>query len=182
MTDKIKQLLESRRSRRDERVALATKTVNEVLQTVFAEMPKLRFVRLQGYTPSFNDGDPCTHSMRPPVVDVYDPDEMLYNFWKDRNTNGDVNLSLITGDRLNWSRSTFHKREGATNNWDGEWKPTPLPEDAHHRACIVALDLIYSLDEELHILYETNWQLDITRDDSSPLGFNISKTYLEPSY
>ena len=33
------------------------------LREVFLENPKLDFITILGWTPSFNDGDPCTHSM-----------------------------------------------------------------------------------------------------------------------
>lgn len=54
----------------------AQKNVNEVLSAIFTEMPKLNLIRVQGYTPGFNDGDPCTHS-QVVAVDVYDPDYLF---------------------------------------------------------------------------------------------------------
>lgn len=35
---------------------------------VFAEFPELDRFIVQGYTPGFNDGDPCTHSMLDPTI------------------------------------------------------------------------------------------------------------------
>lgn len=37
------------------------------MEAIFSANAGLKWVRLLGYTPGFNDGDPCTHSMR---VDV----------------------------------------------------------------------------------------------------------------
>jgi hypothetical protein len=47
---------------RDQQKAEAEVAFVGFVNAVFAEFPALNRVVVRGYTPSFNDGDPCTHS------------------------------------------------------------------------------------------------------------------------
>ena len=42
-------------------VTLVERLFKEAVQLIFDNYPGLNFFEIKGYTPSFNDGDPCTH-------------------------------------------------------------------------------------------------------------------------
>ena len=48
----------------------------KVVQSIFNALPDVGFIAITGWTPSFNDGDPCTHSQTVSVGPLGD-DEML---------------------------------------------------------------------------------------------------------
>jgi hypothetical protein len=145
----------------------AQKNVNEVLSAIFAEMPKLNLIRVQGYTPSFNDGDPCNHSQTV-AVDVYDPDCLFESLDED-----DELCSLMTGEKLDWSHCAYE---------NGQTSRTPLPQDPHHAACIKAREVVDAMDGDFEILFDTNFTLDIVRDTESEFGFRIDLSDYDCGY
>lgn len=50
--------------------------INDVLTVVFSEIPELSFIWLRGYTPSWNDGEPCKHRMHI-ATNLSDPDWLI---------------------------------------------------------------------------------------------------------
>ena len=52
-----------------------------IVGAIFEEFPELTFISLLGYTPSWNDGDPCLHCVRI-VMDHYDPDWLVQERFK----------------------------------------------------------------------------------------------------
>ncbi len=152
----------------------AQKNVNEVLSAIFAEMPKLNLIRVQGHTPGFNDGDPCTHSQIV-AVDVYDPDELFsdLHYGDDEEKDEEAKSLSLSGPLLEWSRYEWK---------DGKAVPNPLPDDPHHAACIKAREVVDALDDDFEILFDTNFTLDIVRDSESEFGFRIDREDYDCGY
>ena len=161
------------------RKELAQKNINETLSFIFAEMPKLKLIRVRGWTPSFNDGDPCTHSQCV-AVDVYDPNDLFEEFFlEDENEFEDEDnssiKSLLTGERLEWSHylwnDTLNKRE-----------ENKLPDDPHHAACVKAVEIVDALSDDFEFLYDTNFTVDFVRDADEELGFCTNADDYDPDY
>lgn len=56
-----------------------SKEVDEILTTIFSEAKDVDLILMRGYTPGFNDGDPCTHRTSVAVQEL-DDEELHYNF------------------------------------------------------------------------------------------------------
>jgi hypothetical protein len=160
--NKLDELFERAKAMSDNRKVVATKNVNEVLSVIFAEMPKLNLIRVRGSTPSFNDGDPCTHSQTV-AVDVYDPDSLFECMDED-----DDLRKLMTGEIFSWQHTTW-------NHSSKKYVSNDLPKDPHHVACIKALTVVNALDGDFQIMFDTNFMLDIVRDPNSEFGFRIDR-------
>ncbi len=154
----------------------AQKNVNEILSLVFAEMPKLGRIRVRGYTPGFNDGDPCTHSQTL-AVDVYDPNELYHDLhYGDEDEKREMEQQLqLTGPLIKWSRHWDYENDCRRDN-------NPLPSDPHQAACIKAYEVVDALEGDFEILFETNFTLDIVRDPNSELGFRIDHSHYDCGY
>lgn len=55
------------------------KEVDEIFSTIFAECEDIDVIFFKGYTPGFNDGDPCYHS-QVCAVQEYDVDDLFDDF------------------------------------------------------------------------------------------------------
>lgn len=63
VVDKIKELNGKMAKLEKERKALFQESLKETFDEIFKEHPKLLSIRWQGYTPYFNDGDPCVYTI-----------------------------------------------------------------------------------------------------------------------
>jgi hypothetical protein len=167
--NKLNELFERAIAANKGREAAAKKNVNEILSVIFAEIPRLNLMRVRGYTPSFNDGDPCTHSQIV-AVDVYDPDS-LFEFMDE----DDKFRKLMTGERFSWAHTSW---DHATK----KYVDNALPEDPHHVACIKARAVVDALEGDFEIMFDTNFTLDIVRDPNSEFGFRIDHSDYDCGY
>ena len=177
--NKLDQLFSNARAMKESRDATAKKNVSETLATIFAELPKLGMIRVQGYTPGFNDGDPCTHSQLV-SVDNYDPDYLLDQFFdgdeeeqKEAMEEDEAFKLLSSSEKLDWNHHTYSAGRSTEN---------PLPEDAHAAGCIKAQQVLGSIEADFQILFDTNFTLTITRDASSEFGFKIDRQDYDCGY
>jgi len=121
----------------------AQKNVNEALSAIFAEIPSLDQIRVRGWTPGFNDGDPCTHHQEA-AVGNYDP-------WG--------NFEDCDEDDEDEERP---KDEQDIND---EAHPEHVTYEKAHK-------IVEALDDDFAILFNTNFELSISRSDAK-LGFTI---------
>lgn len=125
----------------------AQKNVNEVLSVLFAEIPSLDQIRVRGWTPGFNDGDPCTHIQEVAVGD-YDP----WGTFDDNDEDEDED-----------------EEDGEKSKDDQDVNDEDHPE---HLAYKKAHKIVEALDDDFATLFNTNFELSISRSDAK-LGFTI---------
>lgn len=146
---------------------------NQILTAAFAEIPALNFIRIQGYTPGFNDGDPCVHTQGV-MVDIYDPDylmESVVDYARD-----DAIVALLTSEKkLDYQERTWNRETG-------QYEDNPLPEDAHAAAIVKVGRLLRDIEDDIYLLFNTDWQLDIVRDNTAEGGFRVSREDYECGY
>lgn len=120
--------------------------LSEIFKELFDKHQGLRKIAYQGYTPSFNDGEPCEHRSRGSVCNV-----RWYEFRDGRR--------WLTGDDLAESCEDFFELESD--------KETQHIEHANI-ACVdlsAAEQDVNALTEVIDIVYDTNYQVLITLED-----------------
>ena len=170
MTSSLDSLITELLRSDEERKRQAQERFNKVVTAAFAELPKLNFIRLRGYTPGFNDGEPCVHTQSV-LVDNYSPD-YLFDSIEDR---GDQDVL----DRLS-SPEEFRYQEYTWKN--GEKIMNPLPEDEHSAGIVKVAQLLHSISDDIYVLFDTDWQIDITRDASDENGFRVEREHYDCGY
>ena len=142
-----------------DREALSTE-INDVLSTLFRELPAVNLILMYGYTPGFNDGEPCTHSQST-VVDAY-------GFYSEETASVFLGASKYDDEEMyEEEKKAFEEKYGVTwpsegyHRWDfrdGEKTPTPEQEQQ-----IRAHDLLSNMGDVFQSQYYTNWKLVIAR-------------------
>ena len=124
---------------------------------IFDEFPSLNRVVVQGYTPGFNDGDPCTHSQQTFVG--------LYDFSDFHESDEDDSPVEYVAELSENYRECYRLREGA----DGFLFNTDLStEDLN--SVREAFDAFGAAIEDL---YETDFTLTWTRSkDDGKISFD----------
>lgn len=160
MTDKLDQLLDRHGVDYNERKKIAEGNIHEALTTIFAELPAVNIVAIRGYTPGFNDGDPCTHSQQV-AVDIYDPEDIFYSLHDYDGKYNDI-ISLFTSrNMLGWGTNLEEQT------------------DPHIINIIKAAKILNALEGDFSTLHDTNFMLTIKRDGES---FTIDKDFYDPGY
>lgn len=166
MTTSLDSLIAQIQREDSDRKQRAQDRFNQILTTAFAEIPALNFIRIQGWTPGFNDGEPCVHEQGV-MVDVYDPDyimESIIDYGRDEDI-----MKLLTSEKsLDYRDRTF-------NRDTFEYDDNPLPEDAHAAGIVKVGRLLRDIKNDIHLLFGTDWRLDITRDATVDGGFRVSR-------
>lgn len=134
--------------------------INEVLSTVFRECPGVNLILMYGYTPGFNDGEPCTHSQST-VVDAY-------GFCEEETASTFLGTNKYDDEEMyEEEKKAFEEKYGVTlpsegyHTWDfrdGEKTPTPEQEQQMR-----AHDLLNNMSDVFQSQYYTNWKLVIAR-------------------
>lgn len=175
MTEQLDELLQAYGKDREEQKRVAESRVVTVLSAIFAEISDLKFIRMIGSTPGFNDGDPCYHSQRV-GVDVYDTDDVFSEYLYETDTEmaraeaieNDPNLALLSSHHaLEWYANKYNEKTGVSER-------VPLPNDPFHVGIIKANILLDAVADEFETVYGTDWQLDIVRDPETEEGYRIS--------
>ena len=170
MTDKITALIEAYKVDRDEQRVIAQRRTHEVVSTIFAEIPQLKFIRLRGWTPGFNDGDPCCHRMDV-AIDSFDPDDIFYEHFSEENSE----KRRIDGENDPRIGLFVKKDEIKSSVWDSELRQSiALPLDDFDKAVIKAAGLLQIMADDFEILHGTDWQLDVIRDVTEENGYSVT--------
>lgn len=164
----------------EQRREKAKNRIYNALDTIYEEIPDLKLIRVVGYTPGYNDGDPCVHEQSV-AVDVYNPDYLFDEFFRDdadkqeRAIAYDPNLALLS------SREEFKYSDEI---WvDRQRVPNPvLPEDPYHALLVKAYRLMTALKDDLYVIYDSHWQIDIIRDETQDCGYRVEKSDYDCGY
>lgn len=119
--------------------------LSEIFKELFDKHQGLRKIVYQGYTPSFNDGEPCEHSSQGSVCNVY---WRTYSFGP-----------YLSGDDLAEQYEDFFELDSD--------KETQHIEHSNI-ACVdlsAAEQDVNALTEVIDIVYGTNYQVLITLED-----------------
>lgn len=138
------------------------KEFHEVLGAVFKELPKVQYVLGLGYTPGFNDGDPCYHSHYLSVNrEGWQFDDIIETmdfetFASENNLNFD---DKVEGEILN---------KFLSENLEAEVKIPKLDANEESVAQAKRASALFELVGELfEFALGTNWKLLILRDGES---------------
>ncbi len=151
MSDKLKELYDRFHKTRDQIV----QETDEVISTIFQEVPEIMNIFVAGSTPSFNDGEPCTHSQDHTLNAChhdYDSQEESPELLKD--------LSVLNGRQYNVSNV----------------ETIVIPEDKLK----LANTLIHDLENHLYSIRGTNFMLLFTRDEKD--GYEVQYEETESDY
>ncbi len=159
MTVKLDELLERHSRNYKEMKTAAHAKIHEVFTAAFTGIPDLKLIRIQGYTPAFMDGDPCVHSMQA-AVDIFDPEGIFHEYLEDTSPENrrseikrDENLALLSGTKA------------LDRAYDSRKKEYITLEDPFHAALGKVYELMHALSDNFSLLYRTNWQLDVVRQE-----------------
>ena len=104
------------------------KNALQAIASIFEQTPALSDLKLIGYTPDFNDGDPCVHNQKPVILNGFDewnneegdPESQL-----PKNISRPIKVLLNSIDKLfniafgtNWELHAW--RDADTLKWDIE--------------------------------------------------------------
>lgn len=154
--ERINQLLAQRKDNRSlqERQRVAQETINSVVAAIFADLPDVNVMAIEGEIPGFNDGDPCYWSQWAMV------DWLNYGYGGDRPN---VDMSLMTRDPK--SLPDYQQRK-------------ELPE---YNNLFAATQLLDTLKGECELIagdYGGRWWV-FTRDASAEGGFRMETQEFE---
>jgi len=156
--------------------------VENSVAAIFRDVPDLKLMRMRGYTPSFNDGDPCTHHQEV-AVDTYDGGDIFYDYFsnthsmtQEEQVESDPRLALLSSnERFEWSHRLYDSNTRTSID-------VAFPTDPFQAGVIKASRLLYALVDEFEILYDTNWELDIIRDEAAVNGYRMELSEHDPGY
>lgn len=148
--------------KRDEIVKAAFKTINPVIKAIFDDLPQVNVIAVQGYTPHFNDGEPCEWEIGA-SVDWFCRSEVYYtpiqyDEYDDKE------------DKSEYA-ALFSKRDPGYRTRDKE------PD---YPNLFKARDLILTLSDEFEIVDSDNgtWWLFV-RDNTAKNGFTVKSDTFE---
>jgi hypothetical protein len=163
---KLDELIESYGEDYAARRAKAKKNVVEVFDAIFEEIPDLKFIRMIGYTPGFNDGDPCTHEMLA-MVDGYGSRDLLEGLADQYYDEDEVDYEAMLEDHPELKDMVYIKGF-SERKWNDETnKVEDVALNEFQTLCMKAHKLLYAINDDLEIVYGTDWQITLTRTDSS---------------
>lgn len=149
--------------------------LDAALTCIFKEIQSINLILVFGYTPSFNDGDPCTHGQTLSVEGFGLED--MYAFFDDCEDDEETDYG---------SKSYFEGEHGVkvpekveTYKYDeGNYKRVKLKGDPKE------WKRIHSLLENMEGLFEncygTDWKIVIKR--TGPETFDLNKDHYHPEY
>ena len=130
------------------------KEFKKALTMAFATIPGLKKFDVFGWTPSFNDGDPCHHSHS--VMTDY-------------------------GDYCDYGLEDYYIAYAEDEDFDGdveEFKVNKLSEDED-----AAISNIFHVwNNAVEREWYTDFRLTFTRDDSKPEGYTVAKDWYSCGY
>lgn len=174
MTSQLDVMLEQYGSDLAERKARAKANFNKALTAIFDELPEANVILIQGHTPAFNDGDPCTHSQSV-AVDNCSTDYLLDRYSGDVEDLDDEERDIV---RL-MSDKPFQFRDESYDREQDKYVTNPLPEDPHQANCVKACRLLNAMVDDISLIYDTDFTLTITRTDD---GFDIKNEFYDCGY
>ena len=141
------------------------------LTQLFKDVPGLKSFELIGYTPGFNDGDPCSHShyVLVSIDDYYDHgrEEYLYDILSEKYD--EEVIEALPRDK--YDCYDYTKLPGIE-----EMFPSGEIASSVHK---MFDDVFY---EEIQRRWYTDFQVTFTRDDSDPKGYTTVKEYYDCGY
>ena len=126
--------------------------LHESIGRLFGFLPALNQIIIKGYTPSFNDGDPCTHSQMDPYINGTDE----YGDRDDDDSDGDEEESDKEEDS-----------DGEADN--DEAAPEPLELTNEDRELVSSE--MNTLADMFESVLGTNWKLTIERQKDGTISW-----------
>lgn len=127
------------------------KEIKEVLTAAFSEIPELSFIWLRGYTPSWNDGEPCYHHMNT-ATNLSDPDYLIREYYDQMK---DLPDNFIETCKANDYADLLIKR--------------PQIERLHK--------LLQNMSSLFQAVYDTNFDVIWTRKDGGNTPMSVRREY-----
>jgi len=157
--------------------ALREFAVEPFFESFFEKFPHIPAVCMQGYTPSFNDGDPCEHGQVECVSERW-VEEIEY----DPETWGDIKNSAI--------RAILEAEYGAPESDDQEIPQSVYPEwgtperevfdRLEYEKYGEARELLSGLSDVFESAFGTNWTVNVTRNSDGTV--NVDREYYDCGY
>lgn len=126
------------------------------MKSIFDADPTINSILVYGYTPTFNDGDPCYHHHHHCVGQSATPKYFSVE---------EIDHCIEQRFRLNEKGLTFDY-------------PSANPSAMH----IKAGELVKALSRDLEFVFETNTSLAWIKDPSNSKGFQFFECEIEPEY
>ena len=168
--ERIKQLLAERKDNRsqEEIVKAAFVTINQVVGTIFDDMPNVNVISAEGHIPNFNDGEPCVWRMSS-SVDWLGRDDVYHS---------PAHLSSYNDPEMNEEDTT--EFAGLFTKRDPGWKTRK--EEPDYTDLSAASDLVDTLSNEFEIINRDadggTWWVFV-RDEEAPNGFSVKSGTFE---
>ena len=152
MSDKLRELYDRFHKTRDQIV----QETDEVISTIFQEVPEIMNIFVSGQTPAFADGEPCTHSQD----HHFNACHKDYDSQEEESPELLKDLSALNGRQYNVS----------------DLETMVIPEDklklVNHLVC--------DLENHLYSIRGTNFMLLFTRDEKD--GYEVQYEETEYDY
>ena len=131
---KAEELAEKYKGLKEEHTRQGEALLKEFFTELFNETEDLNLIKIVGYTPGFNDGDPCVHSQYVDTDDtIEDMEDYLSEEWIEKYKDKENNVTIEIGR------------------------------------------MVDQFEDILYGIYDTDWMLIITRDDSEEEGIKIKR-------
>lgn len=140
--------------------------LDNALKAIFREFPEIMSITSYGYTPGFNDGDPCTHRASYMCFPFKLPRDITGAGW------------ILTESLLELADAMSCREDNPLANVPDE-ELRRIDKDSRDRFK-KPIRLLNELDMHFQQAYETNWGIVVNRigDDS----FEIHHEWVEPGY
>lgn len=147
-TDILDYYTESNRKMEEIRQAMAD-CAKKDLVALFGFFPELNDIVLRGYTPGFNDGDPCTHSMLDPFINGQDK----------------------YGDT---PHSRYDEDEDEDEDEEGEAAVVVEMDEADRK---IIAKILGGMTDAIEALYDTNFEVTVSRQADGTV--TVKKDYYD---
>lgn len=128
--------------------------IRDVLTAVFSEIPELSFIWLRGYTPMWNDGEPCEHCMQI-ATNLSDPDWLIRDDGERKVQMKDLPEGFMDSCKADDFACLLEKR--------------PKIENLHR--------LLHNMNGLIQAVYNTNFDVVYTRKDRSNTPASVCREY-----
>lgn len=133
--------------------------LTESIGRLFGFLPALEQIIVKGYTPGFNDGEPCTHSQMDPYINGVDE-------YGDRDEDDDSDGEESDNDE---------DSDGATDADAESAKPLKLSDEDRE---LISSE-VNSLADMFGDMFGTNWKLTIERQDDGTISWEQDDYYCD---
>jgi hypothetical protein len=147
----------------------ATKIVHVNIQAILAECDDIQVIRIRGWTPRFNDGDPCTHTHVALVENYGDTDflndEDVPNQLSDLDDE-DLEINSDSPVTQMMVRNNFHF-DSAPSRWHNDYENIVAQHKQQYGNKLMAYMIVEGMTGLISAAYHTDFDLTFTLDPES---------------